>query len=146
MYQKLEYKFVDGGTVRLFIDNLSALQWCDKIHRPGITEFLNINTLIKKVNEIEKLKILLLNRGQYTCINFMTKPEISYIKKSRKLFKIENEDRKMTGDQKIENIIKYFCELEEINEGDINHKLLDIMHESIVNAIYTYVEDINGNL
>ena len=109
-----------------------------------VQEFLNINTLIKKVNEIEKLKILLFNRNQYTCINYMTKPEISFKNTTKKILKIENEEKNMTGDQKIENIIKYFCGLKEINEGDINHKLLDIMHECIVNAIFTYVQEINS--
>lgn len=106
-----------------------------------IKEYLNFNSLIKRIQEIDQLKLVLLNPEQYMCFNFLAKPEIYTNKKKaiRKSTMIVEKEKNLGNEEKLKIIVEYFAMLEQLDPETLDFKLLEIMDENIRDLIFNFL-------
>ena len=98
-----------------------------------LDEILDVGNIVHKLEEFDKLKMILLNKEQIALFNFIAKDIVSLNFSKMKANKI-NEMKEFTKDK--ENLAKIILEyMERVNLdknsrfGEIDLKLLDMLHD-----------------
>jgi hypothetical protein len=105
-----------------------------------IDKLSDYDVILKKMNEVDILKRLLLNEVQAACFDYLEKPmnlnsDNMFSKSFNYLIANQQEDKK--------NIIKEFAELFYTNKDDkVNHKLYFALDEEIRNEIDQVISNI----
>lgn len=119
----------------------------DKQYSSALTdiyEYINFNSLIKKMQDINNLKLLLLTPEQFLSFKFISKPQIQIEKKSsevelQKPTKVMHDNRFLDEEEKIKLLIEYFANCNEIGVESIDYKLLELLDEDIKEAINQFI-------
>lgn len=108
---------------------------------PEINEYLNIESLIRRMREISFLKYLFLNKEQILSFEYFEKPEISMTESTigKKRFSlISSQQLTLPPEAKMEKVISHFkaIGIEDNKDAlEINNKIYSLLHEEIKSAI-----------
>ena len=109
-------------------------------------QYLDINILIRKLKEIESLKLLICNSHQISCFNFFVKPEIDENNYYRYSSKIQKFTQNSSDQEKIKEIISYFLDKRDGKASVLDSKLLEMLDEELVELIDATIELSKKNL
>jgi hypothetical protein len=105
-----------------------------------VEDIYNLDTIARKLGEMDKLKLILLNQDQYNCLSFLSKPEIIF-----SAFKRKNSEvfmKIIKGDEKsrVKEIANYFIELDNVKDDDVDGKFFDMLDQNVVTLLEKFVE------
>lgn len=97
---------------------------------------MNILTYMRKIQEIDILKHILLDEKQMTLLNFLSKPSISLLNKHNIHDNLHGNYNVDIGQNKIDNIYENYNAIFTREHGnDIDQKLLDMVSYEVDNLI-----------
>ena len=108
----------------------------DKCNK-DVKEYLDINVMVRKIKEIESLKLLSFNQEQISCFNYFVKPEVDHVNCFRYSSKIQNHYKNTSDQDKIKQIIHYFLDKRHGNASTLDSKILEMLDEELVELIDT---------
>lgn len=97
---------------------------------------MNVLTYIRKMQEIDILKFILLNKDQITLLNFLSKPSVSLVSNNElieSLYKIFNVEINKSEVDKIGDAINNMFLRDHIS--DVDKKLLELVNSEIYNLV-----------
>ena len=89
-----------------------------------------------------KLKLLLLNKEQYSCFNFLSKVEVNSHSKSRSRRSIPFLELELGEADKVKKILDYFVKIGAVNNNEIDSKILGMLDHTVVNLLNEYLKAI----
>lgn len=107
---------------------------------------LNINTLISKIKEIDILKFVVLNNHQNKCFEYIAKPTVTIDKLvSTRINEVYDELFNVKSEERIKKLVRYFSELEILNENSCDYKILEFMDPEVRDIIFHYINNYRFN-